>query len=272
MSATVTDTTGQAPNWRIAPSVPVAIGVFVAYVVVFIGLSSTSGIPFQEWFLSGPNIVRAAVLPLAGGSVVLIAFLLWARWDFVFKDPGRLPMSPALWVALALYVMAIVVQFGVADWGKATDRLLPIIAAGVLVGFAEETLFRGIILRSLRTNDRPEAWVMLIASLWFGFFHLANLANGAPLSGVLTQCVYAFVAGIMFYLFRRSRGLLVVAMIGHGLYDTSKFLPAPGNDLMQANRVMLILVVISALAALIVMLVRDRSFAVTRSGVQPVGS
>ena len=156
MSAAAADTTASAPTRRIAPSVPVAIGVFIAYGVVFIGLSATSGIVFDEWFTSSSNIVRAAVIPLVGGSLVLIAFLLWARWDFVFKDPARLPMSRGLRVVLVLYVLAIIAQFAVADWSKASGRLLPILAAGILVGFAEETLFRGIILRSLRTNARPK--------------------------------------------------------------------------------------------------------------------
>ena len=206
------DTTAAAPTWRIAPTLPVAIGVFIAYVVVFIGLSATSGIVFDEWFTSSSNIVRAAVIPLVGGSLVLIAFLLWARWDFVFKDPERLPISGGLRVVLVLYVLGIIAQFAVADWSKASSRLLPIIAAGILVGFAEETLFRGIILRSLRTNARPEAWVMLISSLWFGFFHLTNLFNGVNAISALIQCLLASAGGVVYYLFRRFRGLLAFSV------------------------------------------------------------
>ena len=264
------DTTAAAPTWRIAPTLPVAIGVFIAYVVVFIGLSATSGIVFDEWFTSSSNIVRAAVIPLVGGSLVLIAFLLWARWDFVFKDPERLPMSGGLRVVLVLYVLGIIAQFAVADWSKASGRLLPILAAGLLVGFAEETLFRGIILRSLRTNARPEAWVMLISSLWFGFFHLTNLFNGVNAISVLIQCLLASAGGVVYYLFRRFRGLLLLAMFAHGLWDTSLFLPAPSGGLANVDRVVLIVVVISALVAAVVVLRRDRSLAVTRSGVQTV--
>ena len=36
-----------------------------------------------------------------------------------------------------------------------TAHLLAIIAAAVLVGFAEETLFRCILLRALRDGGRP---------------------------------------------------------------------------------------------------------------------
>ena len=180
-SAADPTTTEPSPTWRVAPSVPVAIGVFIAYVVVFIGLTATAGIDYADWFATSANAFRTAVIPLIGGSLVLIAFVLWARWDWVFKDPARLPMSGLLWVPVAIFAVGIVAHLAIADWADTpTDLLLAIVAAGVLVGFAEETLFRGIILRSLRTNLRPEAWVMLISSVWFGFFHLTNLRRRIP--------------------------------------------------------------------------------------------
>jgi len=136
------------------------------------------------------------------------------------------------------------------------------------VGFAEETLFRGIILRSLRTNLRPEAWVLLISSVWFGFFHLTNIVNGSPAAGVVTQCVQASAAGVVLYTFRRIRGLLVVGMIAHGLWDMSVFLPAPTGTLAVANLAVQVLVFLSALVAAIVMIRRDRRITVTSSDVQ----
>ena len=260
--------TGKPPTWRVAPSVPVAVGVFLAYVVAFIGLSATSGIAYDDWFVSGPNILRAAVIPLIGGSVVLIAFLLWARWDFVFADPERLPMTRALRVILALYALCIVAQFAVADWGAGMDRLLPIVAAGILVGFAEETLFRGIILRSLRTNLRPEAAVVLITAVWFGVFHLTNVLNGGNVISVVIQVFLASASGIVLYLFRRFRGQLVLAMLIHGLWDTSLFLPGPGGALANVSRVTMLIAIGCAVVVLIVTLRHDRSFTVTRSGIR----
>ena len=258
-----------SPTWRIAPSVPVAIGVFVAYVVVFIGLAATAGIDYADWFATGSNAFRTAVIPLIGGALVLIAFVLWARWDFVFKDPARLPMYGFLWVPVAIFAVGIVVHFAIADWANTpTDLLLAIVAAGVLVGFTEETLFRGIILRSLRTDLRPEAWVMLISSVWFGFFHLTNLVVGSPVGGVLFQCVQASAAGVVLYLFRRVRGLLVVGMIAHGLWDMSVFLPPPSGTIAIANLGVQILVFVTAVIAAVIVVRRDRRTAVTRTGLQ----
>lgn len=268
-SAAEPTTTEPDPTWRIAPSVPVAIGVLLAYVVVFIGLSSTSGIPYAEWFDSGANAFRTAVIPLIGGSLVLIAFLLWARWDLVFKDPARLPMSRMLWVPVVIFVVGVVVHFAVADWnGLSAGLLLAILAAGVMVGFAEETLFRGILLRGLRTNLRPEAWVMLISSLLFGLFHLTNILNGSPVGTVLNQVVQATALGAVLYVFRRARGLLLVGMVAHGVWDMSVFVPAPEGTLAVVDLGVQVVLFISAVVAVIVIVRRDRGIAVTRAGIQ----
>lgn len=255
--------------WRVAPSLPVAIGVFIAYVVVFIGLSSTSGIAYSDWFASGGNAFRTAVIPLVGGSLVLVAFLVWARWDWVFKDPARLRMNGVLWATVVVFLVGIVAHFAVADYERASGGLLlAIITAGVLVGFAEETLFRGIILRALRTDLRPEAWVMLISSVWFGFFHMTNIVNGSPAQAVLSQCVQASVLGVGLYLFRRVRGLLVPGMIAHGLWDMGAFLPAPSGTLALVDFGSLSLALLSAAVAAIVILRNDRGIAMTPAGIR----
>lgn len=265
---TATAANERTSNARIAPSVPVALGVFIAYVLVFIGLSSSSGIAYGDWFASGENAFRTAVVPLIGGSLVLIIFLLWARWDFVFKDSARLPMYGILTVGVVLFAVGIVVHLTGVNWGGPSGGLIAaIIATGVLVGFAEETLFRGIILRSLRTKMRAEFWIMLWSSLWFGFFHATNLANGSPLGPVLGQCVLASAAGVLLYSARRWRGLLLAGMIAHGLWDMSVFLPATDTGVI-ANLFVQVLVVIVAVIAVIVMLRKDRSFAVTEDGLQ----
>lgn len=256
----------QTHKWRVAPSVPVAFGVFVAYVIAFIGLSSTSGIAYDKWFATGGNAFRSAVLPLLAGAAVLIIFTVWARWDFVFRDPAKLGMRFVLWIPVVLFALGIVGHVIGVDWAEVpTDLLLAIIAAGVLVGFAEETLFRGIILRSLRTKQRAEAWVVLFSSLWFGFFHLTNVLNGSPLPGVIVQCLMASLAGATLYLFRRFSGMLIVGMIAHALWDMSTFLPASSSAAIT-NLVIQASVVLFGLIALIVLIVRERRVTVTETG------
>jgi membrane protease YdiL (CAAX protease family) len=209
---------------RVKPTVPVAFGVFVVYCVLFIGLMKASGYAYTEIFNTTEGALRGAVLPLAAGSLWLIVFLAFARWDSVFAEPRRLSMGFWLWVPPVLMLVALLATLVAVTWSSFdVAHLLAIVAAAVLVGFAEETLFRGIILRALRNGGRSESVVVLFSSLWFGFFHLTNLIVGAGVS-VIAQCIYASLAGVGLYLARRGTGVLVAGMVLHGLWDLSSFL------------------------------------------------
>ena len=109
---------------------------------------------------------------------------------------------------------------------------------------------------------------MLISSVWFGFFHVTNLLVGSPVNGVLYQCVQASVAGVVLYLFRRVRGLLVMGIIAHGLWDMSVFLPPPSGTLALVNLGIQVLLSVSAVVAAIIIVRRDRKTTVTSAGLQ----
>ena len=61
-------------------------------------IAASSGIPYTDWFASAGNTWHTAGLPLAAGAVYLIAFVLWARWDGLFRDRPRLSMPAFLWL------------------------------------------------------------------------------------------------------------------------------------------------------------------------------
>ncbi len=210
---------------RVRVGLPAAIAVFVVYTIVFIGLWKQSGVDYADALATADNTLRAPVRSLVGGSIVLVVFLVWARWDHVFADWRRMRMGFWLWLPAGLILVAVALQFAGVAWGEFTgEHLLWIVVAAVLVGFAEETLFRGIILRALREGGRREGVVVLVSSLWFGFFHVTNLVTGSPVAAVAGQVGAASCAGIALYLWRRATGSLVGGMVVHGLWDMSLFL------------------------------------------------
>jgi membrane protease YdiL (CAAX protease family) len=223
-SSTATDVASRA---RVRVGLPAATVVFVVYAAIFIGLLMQSGIPYTELVKTADNTLQGPVRSLAAGTIFLVAFLLWARWDHVFRDWTRMRMGFWLWLPAGLMVVVIGLQLAGVEWGKFTaTHLMWILVAGALVGFAEETLFRGIILRALREGGRREGFVVLISSLWFGWFHLTNLLVGGPVPAVIQQCIIASMAGIGLYLWRRGTGTLVGGMVIHALWDISGFLLA----------------------------------------------
>jgi membrane protease YdiL (CAAX protease family) len=258
------------PSYRIAPSPLIGCLAVIVDIIVVFGLQLSSGIPYAEWTSTPDHTLRAAIIPLAVGSVLLVAFLAYSRWDIVWRDPARLPLTTTMKVAMAFFVLAIVVRLLGVGWGSTgIALLLAVLATGVLVGFAEEILFRGIFLRSMRTGGRTEAYAALWTAIAFGLFHLPNVFVG--IGGLqLTQVAIAAISGVTLYLFRRSRGTIVVAMIAHGIWDISTFLTgshgAPWINL--ANLVLVPVGLIVGIVALVSVWRTDRNTVVTPNGIE----
>lgn len=224
----ITEKNSNETTYRVEPSVPAAIGVFLAYVVVVIGLEYLSGISYLDWFASAANAYRAVVLPFAVGSVLLVAFTLWSRWDFVWRDRERMPMHWLLWLPVAGVVLTFLLRLFGLDWTSIpSDLIVAAIIGASLVGFAEETLFRGVILRALRAHNRSEGAAIVLSTLWFGAFHLVNVFLGVSFGAALIQSVFAACLGLVLYLFRRGSGWLAAGVVAHALWDLPNFLLTP---------------------------------------------
>ena len=179
-------------------------------------------------------------------------------------------MTAVLWAATAIFAGCFLIRLLFVGWNRLTPGLLvACAAAGVLVGFCEEVLFRGIVLRALRNGTRPEAWAVLASAVCFGLFHLTNIINGSPLEAVLPQVAIAAVSGAVLYLFRRGTGMLLAGMVAHGLWDFSLFVPGAGTTTAAVISVSFtVLVVIVGVVVLIAIIVRDRGTVTTPAGVR----
>ena len=274
MSAPSSAEPSEPRAYRLRPSVWVGVAVVAVYIVVVFGLQLSSGLPYDQWVDTAGHGIRAAVIPLAAGSALLIAFLAFARWDMVWKDPGRLPMSRAMTAALIVFGLSIVTRLAIVSWSTVDASLLVVVLlTGVLVGFAEETLFRGVFLRCLRSGGRTEASAALWTAVAFGLFHLPNVLVGSGATQVF-QVLLAGVSGVSLYLFRRYRGLILLAMIAHGLWDTSAFLVS-SNTTPSAGIVAIMLLLaslIAGIAALVSVWRHDRRTVVMPTGIVEGGT
>lgn len=211
-------------NYRWQPGWAPAVFALVVYSVIVIGTMKISGVGYEEFTKNADNIFKSVVLSLALGSVFLVAFVTWLRWDFVWRDPGRLSMGKLLWALPVMMVVGTVARFASVHWGDVDMNLvLGIFIAGVLVGFAEETLFRGIWLRSMRVGGRSEGHAAVFTTIAFGAFHLPNILIGGGVA-TFAQFFFAAASGFGLYLWRRGYGWIVPAMLMHGFWDMSTFL------------------------------------------------
>lgn len=123
--------------------------------------------------------------------------------------------------------------FGTLAFGRPDTPLLPLpriltfLLNMILVGVAEELVFRGIIAQTLLERygtARAGVWkACLVSGALFGAAHLSNLLGSAPF-GVLMQCVFAGSLGVLFAAIYFRTGNLWVLIFLHGAQDAASLL------------------------------------------------
>lgn len=123
--------------------------------------------------------------------------------------------------------------FGTLAFGRPDTPLLPLpriltfLLNMILVGVAEELVFRGIIAQTLLERygtSRAGVWkACLLSGVLFGAAHLSNLLGSAPF-GVLMQCVFAASLGVMLAAIYFRTGNLWVTVFLHSAMDIAAML------------------------------------------------
>ncbi len=93
----------------------------------------------------------------------------------------------------------------------------------LLVGFSEELMFRGVLLRALR-HALPVWPAVWLTSLAFGAIHSLNVFITGDLRAALLQSTAAFLSGLIFIALRLRTGSLWPGIVVHGLWDFATFL------------------------------------------------
>lgn len=213
---------------RVAPKVWIGLAVTVGYIALVVALQAISGIPYTDIGDNAHNLFFGVDISLIVGAVVVAAVTTWfGWWGPVLHDRHR---SAHRWPIIAPVLMAIIALVGLfsADWGAISGPFIAAALVLLLVGFTEEVVTRGILLRGLRTRF-AEPWVWFISTLVFALMHMANSFNGQGIGESTVQAGFAFLAGTIFYILRRTTGSLIPAMILHAAWDFTQFVDGIGT-------------------------------------------
>jgi membrane protease YdiL (CAAX protease family) len=204
---------------------------------------------------------------LVVGSVILTIFTSWLGWNAEIFGRQPIYRSWWMWIAPVLVALPILGRVLDIDWGgPALSVVLFTLATGLLVGYSEELLFRGIAVKMLRAGGHREFSVAVLSSLLFGMSHGINLFSGQEFKVVGPTMVYTFAFGVLMYLTMRATGFIIFAMILHGLTDPTGFLASGGVDKLPgeggssglADLVGLITLVLVLLGIVLVLCVRGK--------------
>lgn len=223
----------------------------VVYLVVIQGGAQLLTIGKETGYASVPDVDtlwRTLLVPI-GASFLLVygavAYLGW--WKPVFVE--HRPVQRWVLVIPVLMVVSIVV---VTDYGALADHgalfTVLLLLTMLMVGFAEEGMFRGIGLTVFRNRGFSEGKVALWTTVLFGLSHASNLITEGPKA--FLQVLATIVAGYFFYLLRRLSGGLVVPAVLHGLWDFSL---VSGQTTGEVYRLSLIAILVDVVIAVVVL-------------------
>ena len=156
---------------------------------------------------------------------------------------GLVAISAALLAAIRL--LGIQKELGMTRWlqnGKALLWLLPmwVLSTGnlwggvsvrydaitsvmavlsfLLVGVAEEIIFRGFLFNGMRKTGRLTV-AIVVSAITFGMGHIVNLLTGHATAETLVQMIFAVAWGFLFTFAYLKGGSLLPCIAIHGLID-----------------------------------------------------
>jgi CAAX protease family protein len=210
-------------DYRLKPSLLNGLIIVVVYILILIGMEALSGVPYTDIAKSSGNMLFGVLIPVLIGSIFLTIIALWSGWwKDVWRDMYKIKGHSWMNIFLILLVIAILANILSGNIGS-LDPTFVIIAfiATAFVGYSEELLTRGLLIRGARGSGFSEISVFLIVIVVFGLLHGVNIINGQALIPTIQQVVLAGLTGGVLYTIYRKTGLLAVPIIIHALTDFS---------------------------------------------------
>ena len=88
----------------------------------------------------------------------------------------------------------------------------------ILVGFVEEMIFRGFLLRAMLKEEKPAA-AIIVSSVTFGIGHIVNLFTGHASFETVMQIIFAVSWGFILTMVCYKSGSIIPCIIAHSMID-----------------------------------------------------
>jgi uncharacterized protein len=171
--------------------------------------------------LSNLTMMLMANLSLSVLAAILLSLLGW--WKLVgFAAPKKrtelwyfaVPFLPTVPFFPSIVTLIANLEFSIQP------TVVNILLLTLLIAFAEETIFRGLMLTTLKARGSWTA--VIVSSVLFGLSHSLNLLSGQGLAETAVQVLFALTTGFLFASLVLQKGILWPLIVAHFLID---FLP-----------------------------------------------
>ncbi|WP_338553637.1 CPBP family intramembrane glutamic endopeptidase [Paenibacillus sp. KS-LC4] len=187
------------------------------------------------------NYTAPVLLSFIPIALALILYLtLRRKWGFA----GFRPLSAIPHGGWKYYLPLVAVLIVIGTNGLKTltpGEIYFFVFFTLLVGFVEETVYRGLILNILLRKSATTA--VIVSSLLFGITHILNALSGQNAVDTTIQIVYSLMVGLSLALLMVKNRNIVPLILFHFVHNLIQFL---GNERTAIGPDLLIIVILAA--------------------------
>jgi len=212
--------------------------VLEAIVLGALLISNLAGIPLLS--LDLPMLLLNAIF-----AAILISVMRW--WG----ETGFNAISH--WKNLHFLIIPLAILIGPTLFLQpqlpSPDRIIVLIIVTLLIGFQEEAIFRGVLLRTFMPRGTMQA--VLISAAMFGIIHVNSFFVGRDPLFVVSQIIASFLGAIGLGALRIRMNTIVPLVLLHALNDFLQFSATGGLEAGEVELYLSILkIVIGGLMAI----------------------
>jgi membrane protease YdiL (CAAX protease family) len=206
-------------------------------------------------FLNLSNLGLYGLANLGLTIIVAVLLTLMGWWKAIgFRSPDRRGDLLYFLVPFIPMFTNFIPGLEVTSLRYLTEAL----AITLMVAFAEETIFRGLMLNALKPHGLWKA--AIITALLFGITHALNVLAGRSVVEDVTQICYAVAIGFAYAALVLQKGILWPLVLAHWLINFSNYIQRPGFTYPAPWNVLIavIITVVFTAYGVIVMLQKNR--------------
>lgn len=197
---------------------PILFSLMLGILLTFLVAAASAAATIMELGDRGIMIAQ-------GGAFLIMAIIVtlymnkksrtWASFGFIKHD---LRKGKATLYYIPLLIIAVVQPImGGFNLELTLVDILIILAFSLIVGYTEESIFRGIMREKLQHKGR--VFYIVFSALVFGILHMANALNGTNIIYILLQVINALLIGFILALLIETSGDIVPLIVFHFLFD-----------------------------------------------------
>ncbi|KGE17684.1 type II CAAX prenyl endopeptidase Rce1 family protein [Paenibacillus wynnii] len=137
--------------------------------------------------------------------------------SFGFKKLDIRKEKVTLYYIPLLVIAAVQPIMGGFNLELTAAQIILILVFSILVGYTEESIFRGIIREKLLSKG--PVFFIVFSSIFFGILHMANALNGSDPIHIVLQIINAFLIGLILALLIETTPNILPLIVFHFMFD-----------------------------------------------------